>query len=109
GRVPALGKPDDFVGRVAIERGLPDDARVLVGLRADGKRAGRAGYAMLAPDGSAIGAISSGALSPTLGYPIALAFVEKTFAEPVTGLDLDVRGTRIPATAVALPFYKRER
>jgi aminomethyltransferase len=57
---------------------------------------------------TAVGAITSGALSPTLGYPIAMAYVEPAFATEGTELLIDVRGTRIPATVIALPFYKRE-
>lgn len=108
GRVVALGKPGDFTGRAAIEAGPPHGARVLVGLRADGKRAGRAGYPVYRDD-VRVGEISSGALSPTLGHPIALAFVDPGVSEPGTELDIDVRGSRIAATVVAPPFYKREK
>ncbi|HEY9499726.1 MAG TPA: glycine cleavage system aminomethyltransferase GcvT [Terrimesophilobacter sp.] len=114
GRVVALGKEGDFVGRAAIEAGPPEGARVLVGLVSEGRRAGRAGYQVLEPglasaDPRVVGEITSGALSPTLGHPIAMAFVDPQFAEPGTVLDIDVRGTRIPATVTALPFYKREK
>ena len=108
GRVVALTKESDFVGRAAVEAGPPDDARVLVGLSADGKRAGRAGYEVLLGD-RVVGTITSGALSPTLGIPIAMAYVDPDAAEPGTALELDVRGSRIPATVVPLPFYKREK
>ena len=54
-----------------------------------------------------IGEITSGALSPTLGHPIAMAFVPPALAEPGTALFIDVRGTRIPATVTTLPFYRR--
>jgi aminomethyltransferase len=80
---------------------------VLVGLVADGRRAGRAGYAVLDADGVPVGEVTSGALSPTLGHPIAMAFVPPALAEPGTALAIDVRGTRIPATVTALPFYRR--
>ena len=59
----------------------------------------------MAADG-VVGEITSGALSPTLGYPIAMAYVDATLTEPGTVLDLDVRGTRVSATVVPLPFYK---
>ncbi|MBN9238469.1 MAG: glycine cleavage system protein T [Micrococcales bacterium 70-64] len=105
GRVPNLTK--DFVGRQALEAGPADDARVLVGLVSEGKRAGRAGYALLSGDDE-VGVITSGALSPTLGHPIAMAYVDPAVSAPGTQLDIDVRGSRIAATVVALPFYKRE-
>lgn len=107
GRVVSLTKEGDFVGRATIEAGAPADSRVLVGLVSEGKRAGRAGYAVMGGDRE-VGVITSGALSPTLGYPIAMAYVERGSAEPGTTLDIDVRGSRVAASVVSLPFYKRE-
>ncbi|WBU38110.1 glycine cleavage system aminomethyltransferase GcvT [Homoserinibacter sp. YIM 151385] len=109
GRIaPPKTKTADFTGRAAVERGPGDDARVLVGLRAEGRRAARAGYPVLAGE-EVVGEVTSGALSPTLGFPVAMAFVDPAHREPGTVLDLDVRGTRIPATVVALPFYSRKK
>src|SRR5690606_18856046 len=105
-RVVHFTKEGDFVGRAAAEAGPAEGARVLVGLSSEGRRAGRAGYGVFAGD-TAVGEVTSGALSPTLGVPIAMAFVDPQYSEPGTVLDLDVRGTRIPATVTALPFYTR--
>ncbi len=107
-RVVHFTKEGDFVGRAAAEAGPPEGARVLVGLVSEGRRAGRAGYGVLAGD-VLVGEVTSGALSPTLGVPIAMAFVDPQHSGPGTVLDLDVRGTRIPAIVTALPFYKREK
>jgi len=106
GRVVAADKAR-FVGQAAIEQGPTPDARVLVGLRTEGRRAPRADYAVLAGD-SEVGVVTSGALSPTLGHPIAMALVHPDHREPGTVLDVDVRGTRVPATVVTLPFYRKE-
>lgn len=108
GRVVHFTKEDDFVGRAAAEVGLPEGTRVLVGLTSEGRRAGRAGYPLVDGD-TVVGEITSGALSPTLGHPIAMAFVDPQYSEPGTVLDLDVRGSRVPSTVTALPFYKREK
>ncbi|TPW73108.1 glycine cleavage system aminomethyltransferase GcvT [Schumannella sp. 10F1B-5-1] len=109
GRIaPPKTKTADFVGRAAVGAGPAADARVLVGLAAEGRRAGRAGYAVLDGDAT-VGEITSGALSPTLGHPIALAFVDPAVAAVGQTLDLDVRGSRIPARVVALPFYSRKK
>jgi aminomethyltransferase len=108
GRVVNLTKEGDFVGRAAIEAGAPEGARMLVGLRSDGKRAGRAGYAVLDAQGVEVGEITSGALSPTLGYPIAMAYVDAGVTATGTELFIDVRGSRVAASVVPLPFYKRE-
>ncbi|UFU08481.1 glycine cleavage system protein T [Ruania halotolerans] len=96
----------DFVGRPALEE--RPGARVLIGLVAHGRRAGRAGYALY--DGETeVGQITSGALSPTLGHPVALAYVNPAVAEPGTALTMDVRGNRIPATVTTPPFYRRKK
>jgi aminomethyltransferase len=102
-----LKKEGDFVGRAAVEAGAPEGSRVLVGLIAEGKRAGRAGYGVFDGD-SEVGIVTSGALSPTLGYPIAMAYVDADSASDGAQLFIDVRGTRVPASVVPLPFYKRE-
>jgi aminomethyltransferase len=105
GRVVALGKEGDFVGREASEAGPAEGARVLKGLKTEGRRAGRADYLVFSGD-TEVGIITSGALSPTLGYPIAMAYIDPDADEST--LTIDVRGTRIPASVVPLPFYKRE-
>ena len=103
GRVPNLTK--DFVGKDALQP--PDGARVLVGLKAEGKRAGRADYEVFDGEES-VGIITSGALSPTLGYPIAMAYLDPGVSDVGTELQIDVRGSRVAASVVPLPFYKRE-
>lgn len=111
GRVVALSKEGDFVGRAAIEQGPATDAPVLVGLAAEGRRAARAGYEVYDGDGAdaaRVGVVTSGALSPTLGHPVAMAFVAPDAAEAGRELFVDVRGTRVAASVVPLPFYKRQ-
>ncbi|BFM23034.1 aminomethyltransferase family protein [Microbacterium sp. che218] len=104
GRVVAVDK-EAFIGKDGLSSG-PADAPVLVGLVSEGRRAGRAGYAVLHGDDT-VGEITSGALSPTLGHPVAMAFVAPAASAIGTELSIDVRGTRIPATVTALPFYRR--
>ena len=81
---------------------------MLVGLEGEGRRAGRADYAVLDETGAEVGIVTSGALSPTLGYPIAMAYVDAAMSTVGTSLLIDVRGTRVPASVVSLPFYSRE-
>src|SRR5699024_7698535 len=108
GRVVKLGKEDGFVGRDALqaasERG-PE--RVLAGLTGDGRRAARPGYAVQNAAGQEVGTVTSGALSPTLGYPIALAYLDPAHSEPGTELAVDVRGKPLPFTVAKIPFYRR--
>ncbi|KQX61817.1 glycine cleavage system aminomethyltransferase GcvT [Angustibacter sp. Root456] len=111
GRVVNLERPEDFVGRAALTRAADETVgRVRVGLRAEGRRAPRTGYTVLDPGtGREVGRVTSGALSPTLGHPIAMAYVDHGLAEVGTRLDVDVRGTRLNAEVVPLPFYRRAR
>lgn len=116
GRVVALTKEGDFVGRAGVERGVSADAPVLVGLVGEGKRAARADYEVFKADTSAdtsadtrVGIITSGALSPTLGYPVAMAYVHPSVSAIGTVVDVDIRGTRLPYTVTPLPFYRREK
>jgi aminomethyltransferase len=107
GRIVKLEK-DDFVGKDALaKRAAEGSPRVLVGLQGSGRRAPRAGYPVLGPDNAPVGEVTSGALSPTLGYPVAMAYVDAERAEPQTALQVDVRGKPQPVQVVKLPFYQR--
>ncbi|OKH91532.1 glycine cleavage system aminomethyltransferase GcvT [Streptomyces uncialis] len=113
GRVVKFEKDGGFVGREALtaaaERAAAKAPRKLVGLIAEGRRVPRAGFAVVA-DGVVIGEVTSGAPSPTLGKPIAMAYVDTAHAEPGTpGVGVDIRGTHEPYEVVALPFYKRQK
>ncbi|MDT0170615.1 glycine cleavage system aminomethyltransferase GcvT [Pseudarthrobacter sp. BRE9] len=111
GAVVALSKEGDFVGKAALaarkEAGAGSTSgRRLVGLKGQGRRAGRAHYPVL-KDGTTVGEVTSGQPSPTLGYPIAMAYVDVEYSAPGTALDIDLRGKAEPFEVVELPFYKR--
>lgn len=105
GRVVRLDREENFVGRTALEA-QSNVSKVLVGLVGEGKRAARADYEIYCGD-QVVGKVTSGILSPTLGYPIAMAYVRPEYSEVGTSLEVDVRGTRLPMKVVKLPFYKR--
>jgi aminomethyltransferase len=115
GRVVRLDKPGDFVGREALAARSAAGPRLkLVGLRAGSRRVPRHGYAVLS--GSApVGTVTSGAPSPTLGVPIAMAYIDTVYIDTVTGnntgapLGVDVRGKTEPAELTELPFYDRRK
>lgn len=119
GAIVSFSKTEDFVGRAALEAARTHEPeRVLVGLKGLGRRAGRGGYAVYAASAAVsaaasadldrqIGVITSGQPSPTLGYPIALAFVEPAFAALGTALEIDLRGRREAVEVTELPFYRR--
>jgi aminomethyltransferase len=109
GRVVKFDKGTDFVGRAALEKVAREGpARKLVGLVVRGRGIARHGYAVLAGE-RRTGAVTSGTQSPTLGVPIAMAYVAPADAGPGTMLDVEVRGQPVPAEVVPLPFYKRPR
>jgi glycine cleavage system T protein (aminomethyltransferase) len=114
GRVVAFGKPGDFVGRVALaERAEAGPVQVLAGLTIGSRRIPRHGHAVLW-DGQAAGTVTSGAPSPTLGVPIAMAYLDPAVARQAETdgggrLAVDIRGTAEPAQLVSLPFYHRPR
>lgn len=107
----ADGEPLPFVGRDALAaRAHATPSRVLVGLVGLGRRAARHGYEVLTsaePDAATVGRVTSGAPSPTLGTPIAMAYVTPEVSAPGTELAVDVRGRREPVRVVELPFYRR--
>ncbi|MEV7660680.1 glycine cleavage system aminomethyltransferase GcvT [Paenarthrobacter sp. NPDC089316] len=113
GPVVALSKEGDFVGKEALAALKADGAgsttgRKLVGLKGLGRRAGRGHYPVL-KDGVVVGEVTSGQPSPTLGYPVALAYVDVEHAELGTALDIDLRGKSEPFEVIPLPFYKRQK
>jgi aminomethyltransferase len=112
GRVVKFDKEGDFVGRAALREAAENanhEPSLLVGLIAEGRRVPRAGYPVVA-DGKVIGEVTSGAPSPTLGKPIAMAYVDAMYARPgTTGVAVDIRGSHEPYEVVALPFYKRSK
>jgi len=106
GRLVKLDKPGDFVGRTALAaQAQTPQGRRLAGLVARGRRAPRKGYQVVTSDGTPCGVVTSGAPSPTLGKPIAMAYLDS--GAPDDGLAVDVRGRREPVDVVRLPFYKR--
>jgi aminomethyltransferase len=108
GRVVKLGKEGDFVGRAALEKVARDGpARRLVGLIVEGRGIARHGHPVWSGE-RRTGVVTSGTQSPTLGVPIAMAYVAPGDAEPGTVVDVEIRDARVPARVVALPFYRRD-
>lgn len=114
GRIIAFGNEDnprgDFVGRAALANVKSTGvAKKLVGLMGAGRRSARTGYGVTDAHGGQVGVVTSGMPSPTLGKPIAMAYVPVSMAEPGTVVGIDVRGRREEMTVTALPFYKRSK
>ena len=97
----------DFLGRAALRNRLPSLPE-RAGILLEGKRAARQG-AMLFAEGSAIGEVTSGSYVPHLQRSIAMAYLPTNFTAIGTELLVDLRGTKVPAKVVTLPFYTRPK
>ena len=97
----------DFIGRDAIlkvkEEGVK---RKLVAMISEERVLPRHGYE-IALNGEIVGNITSGTLSPILGHPIALGYVDKNYIDSDEQLKVKVRNKEIPLTIVKLPFIKK--
>jgi len=109
GWVVKLDKPADFVGRQALQRIASEGPRrMLAGLAISGRGIARHGHAVHLPGSDEqIGSVTSGAPSPTLGTPIAMAYLPPDQARPGNMVEVAIRAARVEAEVVPLPFYKR--
>jgi aminomethyltransferase len=74
-----------------------------IGLALEGRMAAREGSIVFAGD-QPVGRITSGGFAPTLGHPIAMAYVDADYTSEGTQLEAEVRGKRLAARVVKMPF-----
>lgn len=102
-----LGKAEPFLGKDVLLRQHQDGTdRKLVGFTFEERAIPRHGYSVIY-GGVAIGEVRSGTMSPTLGIPVGTCYLPSAAAVEGTRFEVDIRGKRIPARVVKLPFYKR--
>jgi aminomethyltransferase len=110
GRYAKLDKPE-FVGRDALLEiqagGGPK--RKLVGLEMIERGIGRDGYPVFTLDGEKVGEITSGSPAPFLKKNIAMAYVPVEHSALETELAVEIRGQKVKARIVPLPFYKKPK
>ena len=94
----------DFVGRTALET-TPAQAAFL-GLVLNDPGVLRSGMRVFTPNGE--GRTTSGGFSPTLQQSIALARLPLG-TQPDTAVEVEIRGRRLRAHTVALPFINQRR
>jgi aminomethyltransferase len=97
----------DFIGRDALLR-VKEQGPVkrLIGIEMLDRGVPRAGYELFA-DGKRVGVLTSGTFGPTVQKNIGMGYVDTAYAMPGTRLAVDIRGRRLAAEVVKLPFYKR--
>lgn len=99
----------DFQGKEVLMRARKEGtARRLVGIELDERAVPRHGYPVTR-DGEDVGQVTSGMISPTLGKPLALAYVPPDLASVGTALGIRIRERDVPGHVVKRPFYRRER
>jgi len=104
-RRPGGTRAGGYPGAATIERQLASGtARKRVGLVGLERAPVREGAAIVDEGGGAIGRVTSGTIGPSVGKPVALAYVPSALAAVGTPLDADVRGKRQPMQVQALPF-----
>ena len=102
-------KDRSFIGDQALIAAKESGpSRVRIGLLPEGKRPAREGCAVLNTNGETIGVVTSGGPSPTLGHPIAMAYVDNANAGDAS-FQIDIRGKTVNAVPTNLPFYKRPK
>jgi aminomethyltransferase len=98
----------DFIGRAAMEQKRNKPRSLRIGLELEGKRAAREGCGVWS-GAKEVGKVTSGSFAPTLQKSIAMAYVEPASATVGTKLEVDIRGDKVPAAVVKLPFYERKK
>ena len=100
-----ISRKKDFIGSASV---LDPSAagQLLRGISLDGRRAARAGDAVLDGGGAAVGEVTSGSFSPSLGHAVALAYVDREYSAIGTEVRVAVGKSEIPGRISELPFYK---
>jgi aminomethyltransferase len=97
-----------FIGAEALRRQAEEGpARRLVGFELEERGVARADYDIVDAEGSRVGHVTSGAPSPTLGKSIGLGYVPPALAAVGSELGISIRGRRVRARVVDVPFHRR--
>jgi aminomethyltransferase len=101
----------EFIGREALAKVQAEGGpkRKIIGLEMVERGIARDGYPVYSADGEPVGKITSGSPAPFLKTNIAMALVETSRAASGVDVLVDVRGNRVRAKQVPLPFYKRAK
>jgi len=99
-----------FIGQAALEQARAAGLRrALAGIEMIDRGIARDGYRCCNEAGDAIGVVTSGSPSPTLGKNIALAYVPPACSAVGAVLYVEIRGQKCKAQVVPTPFYKRPK
>ena len=105
GWITKFAEGKEFIDRPLLERQKAEGlTRKLVGLKMVERGIPRHGYRLAAPDGTEIGHVTSGTMSPCLKTGVALGYVETAYAKPGTEVAVVIREKPVKAEVVKIPF-----
>ena len=97
----------DFIGKASLVRQRDDGlTKKLIGFALDDRGIARHGYGVYVGDDQ-IGTVTSGTQTPFLNKAIGMAYVPVKYAKVDSALSIDIRGRRVAAHVVKMPFYNR--
>ena len=101
-------KKESFIGADVLRRQKQDGvSRKLVGFEVLDRAIARHGHDVYV-DGVKAGSVTSGTQTPHLKKSIGMAYLPVARTAPGSAFEIDVRGRRVRAEVVPLPFYKRK-
>ena len=107
GWITKFAEGKNFINRPALELQKKEGtARKLVGFELIDRGIPRHGYALLAADGTPIGTVTSGTMSPIRKIGIGMGYVKTEYSKPGTEICIDMRGRKLKAVVVRPPFRK---
>jgi aminomethyltransferase len=102
-------KKDDFLGADVLRKQKAEGvSRKLVGFEMLDRAIARHGHEVYV-DGEKAGVVTSGTQTPFLKKAIGMAYLPIAAATPDREFEIDIRGRRVRARVVPMPFYKRPR
>lgn len=105
GWITKFAEGKEFIDRAYMEGQKAEGVtRKLVGFKMVDRGIARHGYELAAPDGTVIGHVTSGTMSPCLKVGIGMGYVQTAYAKPGTEIAVPVRGRLLRAEVVKIPF-----
>lgn len=105
GWITKFAEGKEFIDRPLMERQKTEGvSRKLVGFKMIDRGIPRHGYALAAPDGTPVGHVTSGTMSPCLKTGVGMGYVAAAFAKPGTEIAVVIREKPVKAEVVKLPF-----
>lgn len=105
GWITKFAEGKEFIDRAFLAKQKAEGvARKLVGFKMIDRGIPRHGFEIAAPDGTKIGHVTSGTMSPCMKIGFGLGYVKTEFAKPGTEIAVVIRERPLRAEVVKIPF-----